>query len=257
MFNQLNSSPEFRNQLVDSLENQMNSINQNVSREQIETLINDPNFLSQMMNVGGMRNPNPNVVRIPIQDLTETEQQDIKDLTDMGFDKSNVIQFYLASGKNKEVSASLLYDDKFNENSLPPINNSYNVSIPPPILSEQNVTLQSVTQQSVTQTNVIPLEPNVIEPNIVEPNIVEPNIVESNIVEPNIVEPNVYQSVQLNDNILFSSPNPQENNASKLSEEDLHNIQMIVNMGFEREVSKNAYTICNKNTEQAINMLLS
>lgn len=47
----------------------------------------------------------------PALDLTQEEKEDIEGLVSLGFDRADSVQYYLACGKNKELAASMLFEN--------------------------------------------------------------------------------------------------------------------------------------------------
>lgn len=86
----------------------------------LQQIINDPNFLTNIMMIGRMlhnRTPNNELFEDTKIELTESEKQDIDSLIDMGFDESDVIQYYLVCGKDKNLAADMMMNDILNDNT--------------------------------------------------------------------------------------------------------------------------------------------
>jgi len=77
---------------------------------EIQELVSSPNFMQTVLSMGsqGAFGNNPNVLQI---NITEEERNDINELMSLGFTENEVIQVYYACNKNKEQSATMLFED--------------------------------------------------------------------------------------------------------------------------------------------------
>lgn len=85
--------------------------------EEFKSIISDENFLKNAVSMGstmqsmGMGAMSPQSIPSESQSviqLTEPEKADVDSLVAMGFDSNEVLQIYMACGKNKEQAANLL-----------------------------------------------------------------------------------------------------------------------------------------------------
>jgi hypothetical protein len=77
---------------------------------EIQELISNPEFMQSVVSMGnqGVFNNNQNILQI---NITEEERNDINELMTLGFTENEVIQVYFACNKNKEQTASMLFED--------------------------------------------------------------------------------------------------------------------------------------------------
>ena len=84
-------------------------------------LLSGPNFINSVVQVGEQLenlNLNNQVLEADI-DLNDNEKQEVNDLVNMGFRYDDVIQYYMALEKNKELTAHALMNEMLDEQSIP------------------------------------------------------------------------------------------------------------------------------------------
>ena len=95
--NNIISNPDFINNILNSLGQQFNVENSTDENEQEDTHTNELNEYFENLN------------------LSDTDEQNIDELTNLGFSREEVLQIYIASNKNKEIAANLLIDNQSNQ----------------------------------------------------------------------------------------------------------------------------------------------
>jgi uncharacterized ubiquitin-like protein YukD len=107
---QLQQNPQLFMQML--MQNPMIAQFSQQNPEEFQQVINDPNFLSNVMNASQDMYNEEEPIKI---ELTDDEKKDIDDLVGMGFNKLDAIQYYRACGNNKEAAASMLMEDQFDQ----------------------------------------------------------------------------------------------------------------------------------------------
>lgn len=70
-------------------------------------IVSDPNFMQHVLtSPSAMSNGGTSIK------LSEDEMKDVQELVGLGFSQSDVIQYYMACDKNKEATASMLFNDQ-------------------------------------------------------------------------------------------------------------------------------------------------
>ncbi|CAH6421217.1 Ubiquitin [uncultured virus] len=116
------STTEFNPQLFLQLlmQNPMVSSFAQQNPQDFEQILNNPNFLQNVLNSGNLfngQNFGSTMEGEMVIELTQQEKLDVEELVSLGFEESEVLQFYIACGKDKTSTADMLF------NQLTPIQN--------------------------------------------------------------------------------------------------------------------------------------
>jgi len=113
MFQQVSANPELRSSFISAVQNEAQANGESQSVEQIEHILNDPNALTNILNMG--RDMEMSGIY-----LSDIEKQDVQSLMDLqlGYQYNEIVDYYLSCGKNKETTAELLFNEKYNNEQI-------------------------------------------------------------------------------------------------------------------------------------------
>jgi UV excision repair protein RAD23 len=115
-YEQIQQNPEFKDQFIDTIYEQMTTAGLSITKEELTEKLNDPQFFMQLMMVGQQMQTNGAFPDEYKMEVTPEEKADIDELQALGFPIEQVYQCYKACGNKKDDAANLLYSMRTEEN---------------------------------------------------------------------------------------------------------------------------------------------